>query len=66
VAEAINRLLEPMRARRAELEKPGGDDVVVEVIRAGTRRANLVAEETLALAKGAMKLDFGGRRLEAT
>jgi tryptophanyl-tRNA synthetase len=63
VAEAINKLLEPMRARRAEYEKPGGDELIVEVIREGTRRANVVAEETLYLAKRAMKLDFGKRTL---
>jgi tryptophanyl-tRNA synthetase len=64
LAEAINALLEPMRARRAELEKPGGDEAVLEIIRAGTRRANEVAEETLRLAKAAMKLDFGARQLQ--
>jgi tryptophanyl-tRNA synthetase len=63
VAEAINKLLEPMRARRAEYEKPGGDDLIVDVIREGTKRANVVAEETLFLAKRAMKLDFGRRSL---
>jgi tryptophanyl-tRNA synthetase len=63
VAEWINRLLEPLRARRAEYEKPGGDDVVIDIIREGTRRANVVAEETLHLAKSAMKLDFGKRVL---
>ncbi len=63
VAEWINRLLEPMRARRAEFEKPGGDDTVIDIIRAGTRRANAIAEETLALAKRAMRLDFGRRTL---
>jgi hypothetical protein len=35
----------------------------MDVIRDGTRRANVVAEETLAMAKGAMKLDFGRREL---
>ncbi|MFM9995486.1 MAG: tryptophan--tRNA ligase [Phycisphaerales bacterium] len=63
VAEWINKLLEPMRARRAEFEKPGGDDAVIDIIRAGTKRANAVAEETLFLAKQAMKLDFGRRTL---
>lgn len=63
VAEWINRLLEPMRVRRAEYEKPGGDDAVIDIIRAGTKRANDVAEETLYLAKQAMKLDFGRRSL---
>jgi len=63
LAEAINTLLEPMRQRRAEFEKPGGDDAVIDIIRAGTKRANVVAEETLFLAKQAMKLDFGKRTL---
>jgi tryptophanyl-tRNA synthetase len=63
LAEHINALLEPMRARRARYEGPGGDEAVVEIIRAGTRRANAVAEETLYLAKRAMKLDFGRRTL---
>jgi tryptophanyl-tRNA synthetase len=61
LAVAINTLLEPMRARRAEFEKPGGDDLIIDIIRAGTARANLVAEETLHMAKQAMKLDFGKR-----
>lgn len=63
VAEWINRLLEPMRARRAQFETPGGDDAVIDIIRAGTARANRLAEETLHLAKRAMALDFGPRRL---
>src|SRR5262245_26710175 len=44
LAENINRLLEPMRQRRAEYEKPGGDEAIVNIIRAGTKRANAVAE----------------------
>lgn len=63
LSEAINRLLEPMRARRAEYEKPGGDDAIVGIIRDGIKRANAVAEETLYLAKKAMKLDFGRRTI---
>ncbi len=63
LAEAINALLEPMRTRRAEFEKPGGDALVEGVIREGTKRANVVAEETLYLAKRAMRLDFGARGL---
>jgi tryptophanyl-tRNA synthetase len=50
-----------MRARRAEYEKPGGDDVIIDIIKDGVKRANVVAEETLYLAKKAMKLDFGKR-----
>jgi tryptophanyl-tRNA synthetase len=63
LAEAVNVLLEPMRVRRAEYEKPGGDEAVIDIIKAGTRRANAVAEETVYLAKKAMGLDFGPRRL---
>ncbi len=58
LTEAINALLEPIRARRAEYEKPGGDDVVIDVIKAGTKRANTVAEETLWMAKEKMRLGF--------
>ena len=36
---------------------------IFEIIRAGTKRANVIAEETLQLAKKAMKLDFGKRTL---
>jgi hypothetical protein len=36
---------------------------VIDVLRDGTRRANAVAEETLAMAKRAMKQDFFPRRL---
>ncbi|MDX9912248.1 MAG: tryptophan--tRNA ligase [Phycisphaerales bacterium] len=61
VIDAINELLEPMRARRAELEGPDGDERVIAIIREGTARANAVAEETLHLAKQSMGLDFGAR-----
>ncbi|MEM1330504.1 MAG: tryptophan--tRNA ligase [Planctomycetota bacterium] len=61
VIEAVNALLEPMRERRSKFEGPSGDDDVIDIIRAGTKRANAVAEESLALAKRAMKLDFGPR-----
>lgn len=64
LAEHINRLLEPMRARRAEYETPGGDERIVEIIKEGTRRANVVAEETLLMAKRAMKLEFGARAFQ--
>lgn len=63
LGEHINRLLEPMRTRRAEYETPDGDERVIEIIRAGTARANEVAEQTLLMAKRAMKMDFGGRML---
>ncbi len=63
VIDAINELLEPIRERRAKYEGPGGDDEIIDIIKAGTNRANKVAEETLHMAKDAMKLDFGSRTL---
>lgn len=64
VVDAVNELLEPIRQRRAELEGPGGDDTVIDIIRAGTERANRLAEETLWMAKEAMSLGFWRRRVE--
>jgi tryptophanyl-tRNA synthetase len=63
LAAAINALLEPMRTRRTRLEGPAGDALVEDIIRQGTKRANVTAEETLYMAKKAMKLDFGRRVL---
>jgi tryptophanyl-tRNA synthetase len=60
LAEIINALLEPIRARRKHFEDRPDD--VIAALRAGTIRANAVAEETLALAKAAMKQDYFGRR----
>jgi tryptophanyl-tRNA synthetase len=59
--EALNALLDPIRARRREYETDPA--TVIEVLRKGTARANEVAEETLALAKKAMRQDFFGRVL---
>jgi tryptophanyl-tRNA synthetase len=61
VGAAINALIEPMRQRRAELETPAGEEKVLSVIRSGINKANAVAEETLYLAKKAMKIDFAQR-----
>jgi tryptophanyl-tRNA synthetase len=63
LGEAINTLLEPMRVRRAKLDGPEGDAIVRDVIRRGVAKANVVAEETLHLAKEAMGLGFGRREL---
>jgi tryptophanyl-tRNA synthetase len=61
LVEVLNTLLEPIRTRRKQYEdRP---DEVLDVLREGTRRANLVAEETLALAKGAMRQDYFPRTL---
>jgi tryptophanyl-tRNA synthetase len=63
VAEHIDKLLEPMRERRAPYEGEAGDQKILEILREHTTRANAAAEETLALAKEAMKLDFVDRSL---
>jgi len=63
LGERINVMLEPMRERRAPYDAPGGDDLVIDIIREGTKRANATAEETLWRAKEAMKLDFYRREL---
>ncbi len=63
VGAAINTLLEPIRARRAELEGPKGEARVLEILKAHTEKANAVAEETLWKAKEAMGLGFFRREL---
>ena len=50
LGEVVNALLEPMRVRRARLEGAEGDAIVMDVIRRGVKKANVVAEETLSLA----------------
>jgi len=61
LVEILNALLEPIRQRRKAYESRPDD--VLDVLRQGTRRANAVAEETLALAKQAMKQDYFRRTL---
>jgi tryptophanyl-tRNA synthetase len=51
----------PIRDRRQQYEARPDD--VMDALRDGTRQANEVAEETLALCKAAMKQDFFGREL---
>lgn len=61
VADALNKLLEPMRQRRSKFE--GKDDLIIDILRDGCTRANRIAEETLALAKDAAKLGYFPRCL---
>ena len=61
LVEVLNTLLEPIRARRRQFEQRPDD--VLNVLRSGARRANAVAEETLYLAKKAMKQDYVGKRI---
>ncbi len=61
IAEAISAMLEPMQERRAAYE--GDDDTIIDIIRDGTRRANVQTEETLAMAKEASGLGFFKRKI---
>lgn len=59
--ELLDALIDPIRTRRKQYEQRPDD--VIDVLRVGTQRANVVAEETLALAKKAMKQDYFSRKL---
>jgi tryptophanyl-tRNA synthetase len=61
LVEVLNALIDPIRTRRKQYEQRPDD--VIDALRQGTKRANAVAEETLALAKAAMKQDFFQREL---
>lgn len=61
LVEVLNALLEPIRTRRRHYEQRPDD--VLDVLRAGTARANVVAEETIALAKKALHQDYFARTL---
>jgi tryptophanyl-tRNA synthetase len=62
LVEVLNTIIEPIRTRRKHYEQRPDD--VIDALRVGTRRANVVAEQTLALAKKAMKQDYFGRSLQ--
>jgi tryptophanyl-tRNA synthetase len=49
-------LIEPIQQRRLVFENDPGQ--VLEILRQGGEKANVVAEETLKLAKKAMKQDY--------
>jgi tryptophanyl-tRNA synthetase len=61
LVEVLNTLIDPIRTRRKQYEARPDD--VLDVLREGTRRANGVTEETLALAKKAMHQDYFARSL---
>lgn len=63
VAAAINAIIGPMRDRRTKLETPEGEQHVLDVIKRGVKKANVVAEETLYAAKKAMRMEFGTRTI---
>src|SRR3954463_2136693 len=59
--EVIDALIAPIRERRKHFEQRPDD--VLDALRLGTRKANAVAEETLAMAKKAMRQEFFPRKL---
>ena len=59
LAAALNRFLDPIRARRAQYE--GRPELVEEIILAGSRRARQEVRETLHLARQAMGIDYFAR-----
>jgi tryptophanyl-tRNA synthetase len=59
--EVLNTLLEPIRTRRRHYEQR--PDEVLDALRMGTKRANIIAEQTVQLAKQAMKQDYFPRQL---
>jgi tryptophanyl-tRNA synthetase len=60
IAEVIIDLLEPMRRRRAELERDR--HLVFDILEDGARRARERARETMEQVRGAMKLDYRALR----
>ncbi|HEX7151413.1 MAG TPA: tryptophan--tRNA ligase [Thermoanaerobaculia bacterium] len=62
LVEVLNDFLEPIRKRRAQFEARPDD--VISALREGTRRANAIAEETIARAKELMRQDFFPRKLQ--
>lgn len=60
--EVLNALLEPIRTRRQQFEQRPDD--VWDALKRGTVRANAAAEETLWLAKAAMKQDYFPREMK--
>lgn len=61
LVDVINQLLEPIRQRRKHFEDRPDD--VIDALKQGTAKANVVAEQTLQLAKQAMRQDYFPREL---
>jgi tryptophanyl-tRNA synthetase len=61
LVEVLNAIIEPIRTKRKHFEQRPDD--VMDALRQGTKRANAVAEETLTLAKRAMRQDYFSRSL---
>ena len=56
VTESVNSYLAPIREKRFELE--GKDDMIQEILMAGNKRANEIAEETLEKVRDAMGMVY--------
>jgi len=61
LVEVLNAIIGPIRERRRHFEHRPAD--VIDALRKGTANANVVAEETLSLAKKAMRQDYFAREL---
>jgi tryptophanyl-tRNA synthetase len=59
--EILDALIAPIREKRKHFEDRPDD--VIDALKLGTKKANVVAEETLAMAKKAMKQDYFSRTL---
>lgn len=56
LAQVLNEMLTPMRQRRNKYENNLGE--IDEILKKGTARAKVVAVETMALVRKAMKIDY--------
>lgn len=56
LAENINKTLQPIRERRAYYEE--NEELLEKILKEGTKKAQLVAKETMKKVKKAMKLDY--------
>ncbi|MGQ9708209.1 MAG: tryptophan--tRNA ligase [bacterium] len=56
LTEVLNRFLEPIRGRRAEMEK--NLDMVWDILEDGTAKARAEGEKTMALVREAMKIKY--------
>jgi tryptophanyl-tRNA synthetase len=62
LVEVLNTLIDPIRQRRQQYEQRPDD--VLAALRQGTCKANAVAEETMTLAKKALRQDYFARSLK--
>jgi tryptophanyl-tRNA synthetase len=62
VADAVDKLLTPMRERRKQYE--GNDDALLKILKEGCARAIDATEKTLALAKNAAQYEFFKREVK--